>query len=217
MARQRRNRLIGVAVVVVIAAAAVVFAVTRPKPKAAETQANLLAQAPAAASAAGCGKVQDVGPYQPESQDQAHVDSLPPFSSYPSQPPASGPHSASTTPPGVYSSPPNIGSNIHSLEHGAAIVWYDPTATGPALQRITSFYNGPQGDRVIVAPYDFPDQGAAGRLPTGIQMALVSWHHVQYCADVSLPVAFDFTAHYAAPPYQGEAYRGDAPEAGAPF
>ena len=32
---------------------------------------------------------------------------------------------------------------------------------------------------MIVAPYDYPDQGAAGTLPAGTQMALVAWHNVQ--------------------------------------
>ena len=70
---------------------------------------------------------------------------------------------------------------------------------------------------MIVAPYNYPDQGAAGRLPAGKQMVLVAWHHLQSCARPSLAVAFDFVAHYRSPPPAGESYEGDAPEQGAPI
>ena len=43
---------------------------------------------------------------------------------------------------------------------------------------------------MIIAPYSYPDQGTAGQLPDGVQMALVAWHRMQTCSSVSLPVAF---------------------------
>jgi hypothetical protein len=119
-------------------------------------------------------------------------------------------------PAGVYSSPPAIDRVVHSLEHGAAVVWYAPDADGQALDELRTFYREPDvGSRVIVAPYDYPDEGAAGSLPPGTEMALVAWHQEQTCAQVDLAAAFDFTARYAAPPYGDEQYAGEAPEAGA--
>lgn len=222
MARSRRNRWIAFAVAVVLAAGATVFVVTRPRPKT-EDPAGLLAAAPQAARAASCSEPQNVGPYQPENFDQAHIGvqggppTLPPLSSYPSVPPASGPHNETPLPAGVYSSPPPIDQLIHSLEHGAAIVWYDPDASGAEVARIQDFYaRSNAGSRVIVAPYDYPDQGA-GRLPDGTDMALVSWHHVESCSQANLAAAFGFTARYGAPPFDDKEYLGDAPEAGAPF
>src|ERR671922_4438 len=55
---------------------------------------QLLKQATKAKNAAGCGDVTTTPPYDPESQDRIHVDpnSGPPLSSYPTTPPASGPH-----------------------------------------------------------------------------------------------------------------------------
>ena len=47
-------------------------------------------------------------------------------STYPSVPPASGPHNSIPYGAGVYGTPPPIDRVIHSLEHGAAIVWYSP-------------------------------------------------------------------------------------------
>ena len=219
MARSRRRRRV---VGVVLLIAAVVLGVAwflRPQPVRA-TPGELFAAAPQARQAAGCEPVENVGPYQPESRDRGHVDAeaTPPLSTYPSVPPASGPHNEVTWPAGVYDAPPPIERVLHSLEHGAAVVWYAPDTSGEELDRLKEFYaDGVHASRVIVAPYDYPDQGAAGSLPDGTEMALVSWHHVQTCASVNLAAAFGFTSQYAAPPFGARPYRGNAPEAGSVF
>jgi hypothetical protein len=218
MARARRTRTIGIAVVLVIALGVGVFVVTRPKPAVAGP-AELLKEATAAAQTAGCGTVETAKPYQPVSSDRAHIATgaqMPPLSSYSTVPPASGPHNPSPIGAGVYPTPPPIDRVIHSMEHGAAVIWYSPDATGAELDRLTTFYKDHRtaASRVIIAPYSYPDQGAAGHLPAGTSMALVAWHHVQDCANVSLPVAFDFTAHYSFPSFGNIRYAGDAPEPG---
>ena len=128
----------------------------------------------------------------------------------PSVPPASGPHNAIPYGAGVYGTPPPIDRVIHSLEHGAAIVWYAPGRVGQGARPDPHVLRGPRtsGSRVIVAPYDYPDQGAAGTLPAGTQMALVAWHNVQTCANVNLAAAFGFTSSYAAPPFGQRAVQG---------
>jgi len=219
MAKGKRNRRIAMALVVVLAAGVGAYVVTRPQPAEASPQ-DLLAAAPQAATSAGCGKVEDVGPFQPKSRDRAHVSASIDLNQYASVPPASGPHNPIPYGAGVYSSPPPIDRVIHSLEHGAAIVWYSPAASGPELAKIKDFYARTDinvGSRVIVAPYDYPDQGAAGTLPNGAQMALVSWHHVQTCARPNLAAAFGYTSSWSAPPFGQQAYKGSAPEAGAAF
>lgn len=219
IAHARRNRRIALGVAVALAAGVAGFALTRPSAAVADP-AQLFRQAAAAQESAGCGAAEDVGAYQPEADDQLHVgaDEMPPLSSYASIPPASGPHNQVTLGAGVYETPPPIDRVIHSLEHGAAVVWYSPDAGGAELERLRAFYGDPAyGDRVIVAPYDYPDEGAAGRLPAGAQMALVAWHTVQTCERASLAAAFDFTAQYAAPPFGDRTYLGNAPEAGNAF
>ncbi|MGZ5352810.1 MAG: DUF3105 domain-containing protein [Actinomycetota bacterium] len=216
IARSRRNRWVALAVAVLAVAAVAGFTLTRPSTEVADP-AELLGRADEAVAAAGCDPVEDVGPYDPSTDDQAHVstDQLPPLSSYPTVPPASGPHNAVTLPAGVYSSPPAIDRLLHSLEHGAAVVWYSPDASGAELDELRAFYREPDvGGRVIVAPYAYPDEGAAGSLPAGTTMALVAWHQEQTCAEVDLAAAFDFTARYAAPPFGEQQYLGSAPEAG---
>lgn len=224
-ARARRNRNVAISLAVVLVAALAVFALTRPEvPSRAEARApGLLASAAAQAEAAGCTEVREVGPYDPVELDQAHVGgdlvaAMPPLATYPSVPPASGPHADATLPAGVYSSPPPMDRLLHSLEHGAAVVWYDPGAAGPALAELQDFYRDPAvGSRVIVAPYDYPEEGAAGTLEPGVGMALVAWHHVQTCSQVNLAAAFGFSARYAFPTFGGERYLGTAPEPGAPL
>jgi len=222
MARARRNRWIALGVTVVVAVAATVFVITRPQDATASTTPqDLLAEADAQNQAAGCGQVQTVKPFQPETSDRAHLvtgQAMPPFSKYSSIPPASGPHNPSPLGPGIYPTPPPMDRVIHSLEHGAAVIWYAPSAAGEDLDRLIAFYKGhaQAASRVLVAPFDYPDQpNGTGELPPGTDMALVAWHHLENCASVNLAAAFDFTARYAAPPSAGQTYLGEAPEAGA--
>jgi hypothetical protein len=219
MARAKRIRRIGLILTVLAVAAVVVFVVLRPGPTVA-SPTELLRRAPQAIAAAGCGEVANVGAYDPTSEDQTHISApseVPPLSSYPSVPPASGPHNEITLGAGVYDTPPPIDRVIHSLEHGAVVVWHSTEAEGEQLDALREFFSGPEGDRVIVAPYDYPAEGDAGRLPVGTSMALVAWHHVRECADVSLPAAFEFASRYGAPPFGQREYLGEAPEAGAAF
>jgi hypothetical protein len=225
IARRARTRRIG-AVLVVIAVAAAVVAVVALGSGSVEVPRNVQAlvnAAPRAAETAACDEVQTVQPYGPD--DQTHVGgaelpTLPDLSTYPSTPPTSGPHEDGTVPAGVYDTPPPMGPLLHSLEHGAAVVWYDPDAPADELDRIKAFYEQdpsdvPAGqDRVIVAPYEYEAAEGAGRLPDGTAMALVAWHRLRTCGEPSLEVALDFTSRFAAPPALGREYQGEAPEAG---
>lgn len=111
---------------------------------------------------------------------------------------------------------------IHSLEHGAVVIWFDPSvASSEALQQIREFMgpSGPgQGVHVIIAPYDYPAEGEAGSLASGVPLAMVAWHRLQSCtglADDALVSAADFVGKYRCHPgCDMNAYMGEAPEAG---
>lgn len=203
-----------------VAVAVAAFAITQGggSQAAVADPSDLLQRSTQAKQAAGCSDAENVGPFQPQTQDQSHVtpEQEPPFSAYPSIPPASGPHNEVPLGAGVYSSAPSMGRVIHSLEHGGVVVWYSPDAGGEELDDLRAFYedHAVAGSRVIVAPFDYPDQGASGSLPNGIQMAMTAWHYVEDCAQVNLAAAFDFTARYAFPPFGDQRYLGEAPERG---
>ena len=228
MQRRKRNRTIGTVLVAVALAAAVIGFLLLPSAgddvdlPGAEA---LIASAEEAATAASCDEVRTVEPYGAD--DQTHIGgegfpTLPDLSTYPSVPPTSGPHDGGgTLPAGIYDSPPPMGLLLHSLEHGGAVVWYDPAAPQEEIDRIKAFYGQrvddvPVGqDRVIVAPYDYPADEGAGTLPAGSRMALAAWHRLQTCADPSLEVALDFTSRFAFPTALEREWEGEAPEAGA--
>ncbi|HEX2069360.1 MAG TPA: DUF3105 domain-containing protein [Actinomycetota bacterium] len=221
MARRRMLRRAGrwgVAALVVGGIVGGIFFLNRPE-QLNEAQQAVVRTAQRAARPSGCTGIETVAPYAGNA-DRTHIGAAeapqpPPLTSYPSTPPTSGPHLSGAQPAGVYPEPPDIYAVLHSLEHGAAVIWYDPRAErNPQIQEIKDFYGDPaNGDHVIVAPYNYPQQGEAGRLPEGRQMVLTAWHHIQSCDRPSLAVARGFTTQYAA--NEQAAYRGDAPEAGA--
>ena len=225
MARQRVYRRAVISVVVLAVVAGIVFLAVRPKGSSLNAQdAALLRAAPQAAQAAGCGPIQTIGKYRNDGTlDRAHIgtDAMPtspPLSSYASTPPTSGPHNLTPLPAGVYSDPPDVYQTVHSLEHAAVVIWYAPGTTSDELAKLQTFFaKAGEKTKVIVAPYNYPDQGNAGKLPQGKQMVMVAWHHMRVCNQVSLPVAFDFVAHYRYPAPKGQSYKGDAPEVNVPI
>ena len=231
---RKRNRTIGIALVVA-AIVAVVAVVTLSSPAkkitpvgTLPTMSALVGQAAGAATASGCDTIVQTPNYQntPGADpviDHAHigdptVPTSPPLSSYASIPPASGPHNPSPLPAGVYDTPPDVYRTIHSLEHAGVIIWYSPAiSTSSEIAKIKQFYSQTTNvgqAKVIVAPYDYPDQGAAGQLPKGVEMAVVAWHRVQTCATPSLAVAFTFAAQheFLGTPIGGQTYIGVARE-----
>lgn len=232
MAARARNRRIGTALVALAAVVVVIVVfVVKPGGSAAgdlPTPQALLDQAKGATQAAGCDAVASTPNYQnapgkDPDIDHTHIGSppittRPPLSQYATVPPASGPHDPTSASAGVYDRPPDVYQSIHDLEHGGAIIWYAPSAAdSAAVNEIKAFYKQSANvgqAKVIVAPYDLPDQGVQGQLPSGVQMALVAWHRLQTCAQPSLAVAFDFTSQYS-DGYPDRRYIGAAREPGA--
>ncbi|MEX0755749.1 MAG: DUF3105 domain-containing protein [Actinomycetota bacterium] len=218
-ARRSRMRVLGIGLVAAALAIAVGLAVLlQPDSVDLPSSEELLAQSDAAIEQAECTPADNVGPYQPETSDSAHIGTesgppeMPPLSTYASVPPTSGPHAPVTQGAGVYDSSPPIDQVLHSLEHGAVVIWYDPAASGPELQKIKDFYA--DEEFVIVAPYDYSEQGEAGRLPAGVEMAVTAWHFTQECADLSLAASYAFVDDYRAIASNDD-YQGEAPEPGA--
>jgi Protein of unknown function (DUF3105) len=173
------------------------------------TEPKLIAQPTAAEKAAGCTGLFEVPGYK-SLPDRGHIGdtvaSPPALSTYPTEPPASGPHDPTPLSAGVYDSPPDIYQAIHSLEHGATEVWLAPSVTGPDVAALKRQLRG--GDKVIVAPYGYPGSS----LPRGKSMVLTAWHRTESCRDVDLAVDRSFIAKFAFDASKPSAYEGVAPE-----
>jgi hypothetical protein len=234
MKARSRNRTIGLVLIAlaVVVVLVVVFVVQPGKSGAPPSPESLLADAAGAAKTAGCSAIQQTKNYDDAPGDDPTIDhthigdasmpTAPPLSSYPTVPAASGPHDPTPWPAGVYPTPVDPYRAIHSLEHAGVVIWYAPSAANSdEVKQIQAFYSQPvAGDqgvdvgqaKVIVSPNHFPDQGSAGELPSGVQMAVVAWHRLQTCATPSLAVAFNFSSQYVFPPAANRKYVGVARE-----
>src|SRR6266571_4901461 len=126
--RRRRGRWIGTSISLAALLLVAGLEILLHRPTAEER--SLLEMAPKLAAQAGCGPVRTIRPF-PDGHDRTHIGSsgirvMPPLSAYPSHPPVSGPHYPVPLDAGVYASPPPLDRAIHSLEHAAVIIWYDP-------------------------------------------------------------------------------------------
>ncbi len=163
--RRRKSIFIGAGVIVgVLIVAAVGLAVANT------TLASPPPTTGASLTQGQCTAVQDF-----PSQGNAHIapgDAHPPYSS---NPPTSGWHWANPQDWGIYTTPQVQEQLVHNLEHGGIVIQYRDLPAAD-LQRLTNLV---QHDRIhmILAPY--PD------LPTGSNVALTAWTHLQLCNGVN--------------------------------
>lgn len=83
---------------------------------------------------------------------------------YNSDPPTSGPHSATPAPCGIYRQPVPDVAYLHSMEHGAIVVQYDPDLSQDQIEELEEIGRDVGGE-IIVAPR--PDNPAP--------LALTAW------------------------------------------
>ena len=104
---------------------------------------------------------------QPVSVSQGHVPDgthIP----YTSNPPAGGEHYAETAHAGVYNKAPADGLLVHSLEHGAVILWYNPKLlSSMGIEQLKTLFSQ-IGGKSILTP----------RLSMSVPIALSSWGRI---------------------------------------
>jgi hypothetical protein len=87
-------------------------------------------------------------------------------------PPLSGTHYGSTVEAGFYEETPALGSLVHTLEHGAVIIYYDPDELSPearqSLREFASVHTG-TWQSVVVAPNPNDDPRAT--------YVVTAWQH----------------------------------------
>jgi hypothetical protein len=113
---------------------------------------------------------------------------------YDSNPPVSGPHSQRTAPCGVHSAPISDENQVHTLEHGAVGILYQPTLEESQIETIEEIVR--QRDSHVFSAPD-PDM----RTP----IAVTAWGHMMELEEVDRAAITEFIDVFA----EG----GDAPEA----
>lgn len=87
---------------------------------------------------------------------------------YNSNPPSSGSHYGITQHAGVYDKPPADGYLVHSLEHGAVILWYNPKQLSKdQVEQLKNIFNRTSG-KGIMTPRESMD----------VSVAVSSWGRV---------------------------------------
>lgn len=84
---------------------------------------------------------------------------------YNSNPPTSGPHFANSQPGGIYENKIPDGNLIHSMEHGAVILWYRSDIPATESGQLKSIFSSVSAFKKIMVPRDNLD----------VPVALTSW------------------------------------------
>lgn len=88
---------------------------------------------------------------------------------YDTNPPAEGNHYPEPQPAGVYTTPPPDGNLVHSLEHGAVILWYNPKMLSKdQVKQLTALFNSISLPKTIMTPRDSMD----------VPVAITSWGQI---------------------------------------
>jgi len=135
-ARARRNRRIGIGAAIAGGVAVVALIVTT------------VVLTPQAASYSAGGDGTEVDGVQTFDNTSSHVEGV---VDYPQNPPAGGAHNPAWLNCGVYTEPVPAENAVHSLEHGALWVTYDPSISDAALESLRSQL---PSTYVILSPFD---------------------------------------------------------------
>lgn len=86
-----------------------------------------------------------------EEMDPVHLAPGSPIPEYNSDPPTSGPHSPTPAPCGIYREPVSDQAYLHSLEHGAVFIQYDPELPQAQIEALEAAVRD-NGREILLAP-----------------------------------------------------------------
>ncbi len=127
--------------------------------------------------------------------DATHLDPGAPLPVYNSDPPTSGPHDVTPAACGIYRTPVSELNYLHSMEHGAVVVQYDPALAQGEVERLEAIVRSIRGE-ILLAPR--PNNSAT--------VSLAAWTHLLLLDEVKEDVIRAFAREYS---------NRDAPEPGA--
>jgi hypothetical protein len=110
---------------------------------------------------------------------------------YDTTPPTSGPHYSGTVDAGVYREAQPAGDIVHTLEHGAVVIYYDPDALSPeaeeSLKQWANTHTGTWNSVVVV-----PSTDESVDSP----YVLTAWRHSLRLSEYEIEVVRAFLAEY---------------------
>jgi len=96
-----------------------------------------------------------------------HVDRDETHSAYKSNPPTSGPHWEGVAGPGIKTEPVPDELILHSMEHGAVVVWYREDLSEKDVDTIKEAFNSASGKKIMLS-----------RANLDVPVALTSWGYL---------------------------------------
>jgi len=110
---------------------------------------------------------------------------------YAQSPPLSGPHYDRPTEGGFYENPQPAGNIVHSLEHGAVVIYYNESAmnesTRTSLQQFANTHTGTWRSVIVV-----PNENASAES----DFVLTAWRNRMYMDSYDAQVVFEFLSEF---------------------
>ena len=100
-------------------------------------------------------------------QGSVHVARGEPHPDYNSNPPTSGPHWVGVAGPGIKTEPVPDELVLHSMEHGAAVVWYQASLPESEILKIKEAFKNSSGKKIMLPREDLD-----------VPVALTSWGYL---------------------------------------
>lgn len=100
---------------------------------------------------------------------------------YESNPPHSGDHYVKTARAAAYDKAPKDGFLVHSLEHGAVILWYDEKLANKEIEKLKEIFKKMSG-KTIMTP----------RKGMGVPVALTSWTKILKLEEINEQKILEF-------------------------
>jgi len=110
-----------------------------------------------------------------------HVKENETHEAYKTNPPTSGPHWVGVAGPGIKTKPVSDELVLHSMEHGAVVVWYKEGIDQSEFDKIKDAFNSASGKKIMLA-----------RANLDVPVALTSWGYLMKLETVDQEIIKQF-------------------------
>lgn len=155
------------------------------------------------ASTGPCSSVQDIS--IPQARDY-HTDKSYTAADYGTNPPAGGFHSMTfLDTPSINSPMKNLGTVVHTMDHGAVILWPSDKLSDQDNQTLLSTYHSLAAKSSFNPKDKYPGLVIVGNLDQEAPFAMTAWGYLQECDAVDAAAIESFVETYYASGPEGQA------------